>query len=608
MAARLARIVLALTALLAVAALACVAAPQARAVSPNTYFFMNSIGGPGTGPGTFGNNTSPGPYAVATDAAGNVYAVDPYGTALIQKFDPSGTLICSFGTGIVGSCFGIAVGPSGVVYVIDTGRSDSNRIQEFSSTNGVNYVSAGHIACPEVAASEAYHLAVDLAGNVYVTGWTGTSGYLLKYGPAGGTPVTIGAGVLSGPTAVAVDAVGDVYVSDNGHLMKFHSADGGATYANVANWTNSGTGTFLNLGGVAIDSSGNIFVVDEDFNLVTELSAAGTPLQSWGGLGSDNYSFHHTYGIAVSPGGAVYVADAGVGTLGSTVNHRIMRYARDATAPVTTATVTPSAWTSAASVNVSLSASDPTVFDQYHSGLASVSPTQISLNGGSTWQDYAGPISVTTEGQTSIMYRSTDAVGNVETPKTAVVRIDRTPPTTGVSGIPTGWSKTAVTATLTATDALSGPGPTEYSLNGGATWTTGTRPAISAQGITTLLYRSRDTVGNLEAAKSATVRIDGVRPATKAFANVTVKRGKTAKLRYRVSDVPGAQAQVTIKIYNGAGKLRAKWTVGLVTANKILTHSHHCTLAKGIYTWKVYATDLAGNVQVTPAGKKLIVK
>ena len=55
------------------------------------------------------------------------------------------------------------------------------------------------------------------------------------------------------------------------------------------------------------------------------------------------------------------------------------------------------------------------------------------------------------------------------------------------------------------------------------------------------------------------------------------------------------------------GKLRAKWTVGLVTANEILTHSHHCTLARGTYTWKVYATDLAGNVQVTPAGKKLLV-
>ncbi len=205
------------------------------------------------------------------------------------------------------------------------------------------------------------------------------------------------------------------------------------------------------------------------------------------------------------------------------------------------------------------------------------------------------------------MYRSTDAVGNVETANTAVVRIDRTPPTTSVSGVPTGWSKTAVTATLIGSDLLSSAASTEFSLNDGATWAYGLRPTISAEGITSLLYRSRDTAGNLEAAKSATVRIDGVRPATKAFAKVTVKRGKTARLRYRVTDVPGAQAQVTIKIFNGAGKLRAKWTVGLVAANKILTHSHHCTLAKGTYTWRVYATDLAGNVQVTPAGKKLIV-
>ena len=188
------------------------------------------------------------------------------------------------------------------------------------------------------------------------------------------------------------------------------------------------------------------------------------------------------------------------------------------------------------------------------------------------------------------------------------LHIDRTPPTTGVSGIPTGWSKTAVTATLTATDALSGAASTEYSLNGGSNWISGAQPTISAQGISTLLYRSRDTAGNLEAAQTATVRIDGVRPVTRAFAKVAVKRGKTATLRYRVADVPGAQANVTIKLFNAAGKLRGTWKAGLVTTNTILTCSHRCTLAKGAYTWKVYATDLAGNVQVTPAGKKLIVK
>jgi hypothetical protein len=458
-----------------------------------------------------------------------------------------------------------------------------------------------------LAAGKAFGMAVDGNGNVYLTD---TDGFVLKYGPSGGTPVTIGAtgpGALIGPTGVAVDSSGDVYVVDSGqHVKKFHSSDGGATYADVADWTNSGTGTFVNLSGVAVEPSSNIFVVDQSTSQVTELSAAGTPTFWWGTVGAGDSSFRTPYDIAVSPGGAVYVADAGI-SAPSAVNHRVMRYARDAAAPVTTATVTPSAWTNAASVSVSLSASDPTVFDQYRSGLATPSPTQVSLNGGSTWQDYAGPISVTTEGQTSILYRSSDAVGNVETPKTAVARIDRTAPTTSVSGIPSGWSKTAVTATLSASDPLSGAASTEYSLNGGATWVTGTRPAISAQGITTLLYRSRDTVGNLEAAKTATVRIDGVRPVTKAFAKVTITRGKTATLRYRVSDVPGAQAKVTIKIYNAAGKLRATWKVGLVTTGHTLTYSHRCMLAKGTYTWKVYATDLAGNVQVTPAGKKLIV-
>ncbi len=115
---------------------------------------------------------------------------------------------------------------------------------------------------------------------------------------------------------------------------------GGVTYANVAAWNQSGLGAFVNLSGVAVDPSGNVFVVDQSTSRVTELSAAGTPTFWWGTIGNGDSSFTTPYDIAVSPGGAVYVADAGL-SAPSSVNHRVMRYARDATAPVTTATVTP---------------------------------------------------------------------------------------------------------------------------------------------------------------------------------------------------------------------------------------------------------------------------
>jgi hypothetical protein len=125
--------------------------PQARAITPNDYFFMNSIGGPGTGPGTFGNNTNSGPYRIATDSQGNVYALDPFGTAQVQKFTPTGTFVCQIGgpspsQGGLGLVFGMAVGADGVVYVLDTWRGDSNRVQEYSSADGGStYTLSGHI-------------------------------------------------------------------------------------------------------------------------------------------------------------------------------------------------------------------------------------------------------------------------------------------------------------------------------------------------------------------------------------------------------------------------------------------------------------------------------
>ena len=71
--------------------------------------------------------------------------------------------------------------------------------------------------------------------------------------------------------------------------------------------------------------------------------------------------------------------------------------------------------------------------------------------------------------------------------------------------------------------------------------------------------------------------------------------------------MPGAQAKVTIKIYKGSA-LKKTLTVGTKAANAGLTYPYKCKLAKGKYTWKVYATDLAGNTQAKPAVKTLTVK
>jgi len=81
------------------------------------------------------------------------------------------------------------------------------------------------------------------------------------------------------------------------------------------------------------------------------------------------------------------------------------------------------------------------------------------------------------------------------------------------------------------------------------------------------------------------------------------------KLAYKVLDAkPGCgQAAVTLKIYKG-NKLKKTLKAGTHACNLKQTCSWRCTLAKGKYTLRVYATDIAGNVQSKVGSARLTVK
>jgi len=187
---------------------------------------------------------------------------------------------------------------------------------------------------------------------------------------------------------------------------------------------------------------------------------------------------------------------------------------------------------------------------------------------------------------------------------------DTTPPTTTVSGADAAWHNRPVTLTFAATDNSGGSGvaKTEYKLDTGA-WTTGTSLTVSAPGSHPVSYRSTDATGNVEAAKSRTVKIDTGKPATRAYA-ASVRRGAKVKLAYRVDDpAPSCgRAKVTLKVYQGS---RLKKTIAIkstVACNLKKTHAWQCTLPKGRYTLKVYATDIAGNKQSKVGSNTLTVK
>jgi len=162
-------------------------------------------------------------------------------------------------------------------------------------------------------------IALDKAGNIYVGDYFNNAVKVIPVG--GGNPFVIGSG-FSNPDGVAIDAAGNVYVADKGNNA-------------IKKMTNFGTGTITSIGsgfngptGVAVDALGNVFVADADNNAVKEIPAGGGAVLT---LGS---GFNSPNGVAVDAAGNIYVADynnnavkeivAGgstVLTLGSGFNH-----------------------------------------------------------------------------------------------------------------------------------------------------------------------------------------------------------------------------------------------------------------------------------------------
>jgi hypothetical protein len=101
---------------------------------------------------------------------------------------------------------------------------------------------------------------------------------------------------------------------------------------------------------------------------------------------------------------------------------------------------------------------------------------------------------------------------------------DTTAPTSSLTWAPAqpdgadGWYVTAPAFTVASDDgAGSGVAAVEFSLDGGGTWTAYSAPvAVSGDGEHTVQFRATDEAGNVEAAQSASVKVDTVAPVTAA--------------------------------------------------------------------------------------------
>ncbi len=315
------------------------------------------------GPAQFAADGAVGGSAVglAVDNLGNVYLADTYNNT-IRKVTPAGVVTTL--AGLAGS-FGFADGtgkdarfnyPAGLtmddggnIYVGDVGNST---IRKVTPTGVVTTLAglAGSAGSTDGTGNAARFggswrwptpkgVAVDNVGNVYVADKnairkitpSGAVTTLAGLTGTGGTTDGTGIGARFGstslgwdsPAGVAVDSEGSVYVTDNGTVRKITSAGVVTTLAGLAGaqGINDGTGTAARFGfqvaGVAVDSSGNLYVADQGNSAIRKVTPTGVVTTLAGLAGSPGSAdgtataarFNFPQGVAVDRAGNVYVAD-----------------------------------------------------------------------------------------------------------------------------------------------------------------------------------------------------------------------------------------------------------------------------------------------------------
>src|SRR6266571_27204 len=294
------------------------------------------------------------PGNLVVDGGGNLYIAD-WGNDRIRKVNTEGIISTIAGNGKEGfegdggpatsaslnKPRGVAVDPAGNVYIADRGNSRIRKVDTVGliSTIAGNGTSgfSGDGGLATAASFDAWSLAVDVSGNLYITDArnhrvrkVNTAGIISTVAGDGGDifggdggPATA-TSVL--PVDIFVDPGGNLYLADASYRVRKVNGDGIITTIAC-----NGTSGFTGDGGpataascvpyrVARDSAGNLYVADGSSRRIRKVSAAGI-ITTVAGRGTGQSSgdggpatlaeLIQPLGVAVDPAGNVYIADEG---------------------------------------------------------------------------------------------------------------------------------------------------------------------------------------------------------------------------------------------------------------------------------------------------------
>ena len=253
------------------------------------------------------------PRGIAVDSAGNVYVADSNNDR-VRRIDQSGMITTIAGTGEQGSAGDggpaveaqlfipddVALDDSGNLYVSE---ALGNRVRKIDVTGRISTVAGTGVKgskgdggpAVEAQLNQPSELAIDTAGNIYIGEY---SGYRVRKVDLEGRITTIaGTGTRGGSgdggpateaqfnfiSGLAVDSTGNVFVSDmNEARIRMISPTGRiTTIAGTGNQGHSGDGgraldaEIETPGGIALDSAGNLFVTEYWAGRIRKIDSAG---------------------------------------------------------------------------------------------------------------------------------------------------------------------------------------------------------------------------------------------------------------------------------------------------------------------------------------------
>jgi sugar lactone lactonase YvrE len=297
-----------------------------------------------------------GPFGVAVSTTGEVYIADT-GNNVIRVVYTNGTIDTIAGNGIAGYSgnggpatnaelnypTGVAISPTGTIYIADFYNSYVRQVNVdgiITIFAGASYNLYSGDGGPATSADlyNPFAVVVSATGEVYIAdaynnvirvvytngiidtfAGNGTAGYSGNGGPAISAQ-------LNRPSEVTVSSTGEIYIADtNNNVIRVVSTNGIIdTFAGNGFAGYSGNGgpaikAQLNFPyGVAVSSSGEVYIADTSNNVIRLVSTNGI-IDTFAGNGIAGYSgnggpaikaqLNLPYGVAISSSGEVYIAD-----------------------------------------------------------------------------------------------------------------------------------------------------------------------------------------------------------------------------------------------------------------------------------------------------------